>query len=48
MDPEWLASIVRQCQAAEVPAFVKQDSHARPGQQGRIPDDLWALREFPG
>lgn len=27
--------------------FVKQDSGPYPGKQGRIPDDLWALKEFP-
>lgn len=26
--------------------FVKQDSGPKPGQRGRIPDDLW-VREFP-
>lgn len=44
---EWIESIARQCQAAGVPVFVKQDSGVRPGQQGRIPDDLWALKEVP-
>lgn len=47
MDPAWLASIVDQCRAAGVPAFVKQDSGARPGKQSRIPDDLWAVKDFP-
>lgn len=27
--------------------FVKQGSGARPGQQGDLPDDLWAFKEFP-
>jgi protein gp37 len=43
---EWLRSIVDQCRAAQVPVFVKQDSASRPGQQGRIPDDLW-IQQFP-
>lgn len=30
-----------------IATFVKQDCAARPGQQGRIPDDVWALKEFP-
>lgn len=36
-----------QCSAAGVPFFVKQDSAPQPGQQGRIPADLWARKEFP-
>jgi len=43
----WLLSIVEQCQAAGVPTFVKQDCAFRDGQQGRIPDDIWAIKEFP-
>lgn len=43
----WLARIVWQCQDAGVPVFVKQDSGPRPGMQGRIPDELWALKQFP-
>jgi len=37
---------VQQCQEAKVPLFVKQDSAMRPGQQGRIPDDLM-IRQYP-
>jgi protein gp37 len=44
---EWIRSIVEQCKAADVPVFVKQDSGPRPGMQGRLPDDIWALKEFP-
>ncbi len=47
MDPAWLESIVDQCQANATPVFVKQDSGSRQGKQGRIPDELWALKEFP-
>jgi protein gp37 len=43
----WLVSIVEQCQAAGVPTFVKQDTALRDGQQGRIPDEVWRLKEFP-
>jgi len=43
---DWIASLVRQCSNAGIAAFVKQDGHARPGQQGRIPDELW-IKEFP-
>jgi hypothetical protein len=27
--------------------FVKQDSDRYPGKQGRIPYDLWAIKELP-
>lgn len=37
---------VEDCQEAGVPVFVKQDSGLYPGQQGRIPDELW-IHEFP-
>lgn len=47
MDLGWLTSITEQCQAAGVPVFVKQDSGPRAGMRGRIPADLWALKQFP-
>ena len=43
----WITSIVEQCKAAGVPVFVKQDAALRSGKQGRIPDDVWATKEFP-
>jgi len=43
----WIQDVADQCLKAEVPVLVKQDSHYRPGQQGRIPDDLWSLKQFP-
>ena len=43
----WIRSIAEQCRAAGIPCFIKQDSGPRPGQQGRIPDDLWSVKEFP-
>lgn len=46
-DLNWILSGVNQCQAAEVPVFVKQDSALKPGQQGKIPDDIWKLKQFP-
>lgn len=46
-DVAWIRSVVRQCRAPGVPCFVKQDSGPRPGRQGRVPDDLWAAKEFP-
>lgn len=47
MDLSWLESIARQCDEAKVALFVKQDSHLYPGRQGRIPDALFARKEFP-
>jgi len=42
-----ITSIVRQCAAAGVQAFVKQDCGSKPGLQGDIPDDIWAVKQFP-
>ncbi len=44
---EWVDDIRRQCAAAGVPCFIKQDSGLKSGTQGRIPDRLWAAKEFP-
>jgi len=44
---EWIQSLADQCKSANVPCFIKQDSALWPGQQGLIPDDLWAVKEFP-
>jgi protein gp37 len=38
---EWVRSIVEQCESAGIAVWVKQDSGSKPGQQGRIPDNLW-------
>lgn len=46
MDLDAAERIVRDCMDAGVAVFVKQDSGARTGQQGRIPD-AWFVREFP-
>lgn len=43
----WIADIVNQCRAARVACYVKQDRHRLPGQQGRIPDALWQIKEIP-
>jgi protein gp37 len=43
----WIENIAAQCKQARIATFVKQDSALRPGQKGRIPDDIWALKEFP-
>jgi len=47
MAPEWMGHIVLDCMKADVPLFVKQDSGFRSGQQGRIPDSIWAIKQFP-
>jgi protein gp37 len=44
---EWLERIAEACERAGVACFVKQDSGPRPGMQGRIPDRLWKLKQFP-
>ena len=43
----WIRSVVEQCQEAGVPVFVKQDSGFKSEMQGRIPSDLWAVKELP-
>lgn len=30
-----------------IPTFVKQDCTFKPGQKGRIPDEIWNLKQFP-
>lgn len=47
MELAWLTDVVARADAIGAKVFVKQDAHARPGQQGRIPDGLWARKEFP-
>jgi protein gp37 len=47
MEVAWLESIADQCSEAGVPLFVKQDCGLKSGQQGRIPNTLWALKQFP-
>jgi len=47
MNVEWARSIKNQCLDAGVSFFMKQDSGRVSGQQGRIPDDLWKIKEFP-
>lgn len=44
---QWIRNVREQCRAAGVACYVKQDSALKPGQQGRIPDDLWEVKEFP-
>lgn len=44
---KWFADVVRQCDDASVAVFVKQDGAHKPGQQGRLPDELWCRKELP-
>lgn len=39
--------LAESARAAGVSVYVKQDSGPRPGMQGRIPDDVWAMKEWP-
>lgn len=47
MDPAWVRDLVERADAAGCAVFVKQASGSRPGQQGDLPDDLWARKGFP-
>jgi len=47
MEVAWAQDLYEQCKAAGVPFFMKQDSGTYPGRQGRIPDELWKVKEFP-
>lgn len=47
MELEWLTSLAEQCGIAGTSCFVKQDSGSKPGKQGRIPDEIWQLKQFP-
>jgi len=44
---EWYRHLFHQCRDAGVPFYMKQDTAFRAGQQGRIPDDLWAVKQYP-
>jgi protein gp37 len=39
--------LAESARAAGVSVYFKQDSGPRPGMQGRIPDDVWAMKEWP-
>lgn len=47
MELPWLESLHRQAAEAGVAFFCKQDSGQHPGRQGRIPDHIWATKQFP-
>lgn len=42
-----ILGVVQQCQALGIPVYVKQDAGRFPGHQGRIPDDVWKMKNFP-
>lgn len=42
-----ITDIADQCQEARVPVYVKQDCAFKSGEQGRIPDAIWNLKQFP-
>jgi protein gp37 len=43
----WITDIADQCRAHGVPCYVKQDAAKKSGQQGRIPNAYWEVKEFP-
>lgn len=42
-----IVDVAQQCQSAGVPVWVKQDCALRSEQQGRLPDDVWNLKQLP-
>jgi protein gp37 len=40
-------SLAHKARESSLSVYVKQDSGPRPGMQGRIPDDVWAMKEWP-
>lgn len=39
--------LAHDCEMFDLPLFVKQDSGRYPGRQGRLPDWMWARKQFP-
>ncbi len=46
-EPAWIDDIVKQCAESGTRCFVKQDGARKPGQQGRLSDATWAVKQFP-
>ncbi len=44
---EAIVNVAGQCVSAGVPVYVKQDTSLINGAQGRIPDAIWNLKQFP-
>lgn len=40
-------NLARDAHSVGVAVYFKQDSGPRPGMQGRVPDDIWAMKEWP-
>jgi protein gp37 len=47
MPLEAALTLARTAHEAGIAVYVKQDSGPRPGMQGRIPDDVWAMKDWP-
>lgn len=47
MQVHWAEQLYAECKQAGIAFFMKQDSASKPGQQGRIPEALWSVKEFP-
>lgn len=47
MEIEWMRDVADECIDAGVAVFIKQDTAPKPGTQGRIPGELWALKQHP-
>ncbi len=47
MGMDWVLDLHRQCKIAGTAFFMKQDNGPFPGNRGRIPDDIWATKQFP-
>lgn len=44
---EHITELAQQAQHCGCKVFVKQDTAFKSGQQGRIPDAIWAMKQFP-
>ena len=42
-----IVSLAKECVENGVAVFVKQDCGFKPGQRGRLPDDIWGLKQYP-
>jgi protein gp37 len=47
MELGWIQDLADQCETTGAPIFIKQDSGPKPRKQGRIPDALWAQKQWP-
>lgn len=42
-----ISQLAQQCVSENIPVYVKQDCHRLPGMQGRIPNEIWRLKQYP-